>query len=99
MFNVIDFLERMGQDARLRQSSPDEVALALANAEIDPALRLAILSKDAQRIESLLGQDPFCCLLVPGEEQEEEEEEESEETPSREGEEISQQLARCASVS
>lgn len=99
MFNVIDFLERMGQDARLRQSSPDEVALALANAEIDPALRLAILSKDAQRIEALLGQDPFCCLLVPGEEQEEEEEEESEETPSREGEGISQQLARCASVS
>lgn len=98
MFNVIDFLERMGQDAQLRQSSPDEVALALADAEIDPALRLAILSKDPQRIEALLGQEPFCCLLVPGEEQEEDEEE-SEETPSREGEEISQRLARCASVS
>ena len=89
MSNVIDFLERVGQDARLRQDLHGEVALALANEEIDPELRAAILSKDQPWIDACLGQGQLCCLLVPGEENEEEDEN-SEETPSREGEETSQ---------
>lgn len=74
MFDVIDFLERMGQDAQLRHASQDEVGLALAGAEIDPELRVAILARDEQGLQALLGQDPFCCLISPakpGEEQEE----------------------------
>lgn len=74
MTGVIDFLERMGQDAQLRHASQDEVGFALAGAEIDPELRVAILARDEQGLQALLGQDPFCCLISPakpGEEQEE----------------------------
>lgn len=74
MFDVIDFLESMGQDAQLRHASQDEMGRALASAEIDPALRVAILARDEQGLQALLGQVPFCCLIhpaKPGEEQEE----------------------------
>lgn len=74
MLDVIDFLESMGQDAQLRHASRDEVGLALSSAEIDPELRVAILARDEQGLQALLGQDPFCCLISPakpGEEQEE----------------------------
>ncbi|AGG89542.1 hypothetical protein RHOFW104T7_10370 [Rhodanobacter thiooxydans] len=74
MFDVIDFLERVGQDAQLRHASRDEVGSALSNAEIDPELRVAILARDGQELRTLLGQGPYCCLInpaKPGEEQEE----------------------------
>ena len=86
MFNVIDFLERVGQDARLRQNSRNEVALALANEEVDPELRVAILTKDRQSLEVLLGQGQHCCLLFPAEKEEDGEGDEREDTPSREDE-------------
>jgi hypothetical protein len=65
MFDVIDFLERMGQDAQLRRASQDEVGLALAGAEIDPELRVAILARDEPGLQALLGQGPVCCLINP----------------------------------
>ncbi|GAA0889111.1 hypothetical protein [Rhodanobacter soli] len=74
MFDVIDFLERMGQDAQLRHASQDEVGLALSSAEIDPELRVAILARDEQGLQALLGQDPFCCLINPAKPDEEQEE-------------------------
>ena len=82
MTDVIDFLERMGQDAQLRHGSQDYVELALASAEIAPELRVAILARDEQGLQALLGQDPFCCLINPAkpdEEQDEEQDEEKEE--------------------
>lgn len=83
MSDVIDFLEKMGQDAQLRHGSQDEVELALASAEIAPELQAAILAQDQTRLETLLGQAPLCVVFWPGEE-EDEEEDETEETPSRE---------------
>lgn len=83
MSDVIDFLERMGQDAQLRHGSQDEVELALTSAEIAPELQAAILAKDQAHLETLLGQSPLCVVLWPGEE-EGEEEDETEEAPSRE---------------
>jgi hypothetical protein len=74
MFDVIDFLERMGQDAQLRHASQDEVELALTSAEIDPELRVAILARDEPGLQALLGQDPFCCLINPAKPDEEQEE-------------------------
>jgi len=74
MFDVIDFLEKVGQDAQWRHASHDEVGLALSGAEVAPELRVAILAGDKQGLQALLGQDPFCCLIhpaKPGEEQEE----------------------------
>jgi hypothetical protein len=81
MMDVIDFLERMGQDAQLRYGSQNEVELALAGAQIAPELQTAILAEDPQHLETLLGQDVFCAMLFPGDEQEEDD---TEETPSRE---------------
>ena len=86
MSNVIDFLERMGQDAQLSHASSSEMELALKDAQIDPELRAAILAKDQARIEVLLGQGHLCCFLLPGKE---DEDEDTEETPSRDDEEIS----------
>lgn len=74
MFDVIAFLERVGREAQWRHASRDEVGLALSDAGVDPGLRVAILAKDGQELQALLGQAPFCCLIhpaKPGEEQEE----------------------------
>ena len=83
MSDVIDFLERMGQDAQLRHGSQEEVELALASAEIAPELQAAILAKDQAQLEGLMGQTPICVAYFPGQE-DEEQEDETEETPSRE---------------
>ena len=86
MSNVIDFLERMGQDAQLRHASLSEIELALKGAQIDPELQAAILAKDQAGIEALLGRGHLCCFLLPGKE---DEDEDTEEAPSRDDEEIS----------
>jgi hypothetical protein len=79
MFDVIDFLDRVGSDASLRNASRDELAVALATAQADPVLSKAILGKDGQPLDALLGQDAFCCYINPGKEDEDEEDEEDEE--------------------
>lgn len=96
MSDVIDFLEKMGQDAQLRHGSQGEVELALASAEVAPELQSAILAKDQARLETLLGQAPLCAVFFPGEE--EEEEDETEETPSEPGEEHTGLLAAIATA-
>lgn len=63
MSNVIDFLEKMGQDAQLRHASQDAVQLALANAQVEPELRAAILANDQKKLEALLGGNTVSCLL------------------------------------
>ncbi|MBB6188618.1 hypothetical protein [Rhodanobacter sp. MP7CTX1] len=63
MSNVIAFLERMGQDAQLRHASQNDVRLALAREQIDPELQAAILAKDQQRLETLLGSSNVCCMI------------------------------------
>jgi hypothetical protein len=82
MTDVIDFLERVGQDAQLRHASQDEVELALTSAEIAPELQAAILANDPVQLEALLGQAPVCIAYMPSEE--EDPDDETEETPSRE---------------
>ena len=81
MTDVIDFLERMGEDAQLRYASPEEVEQALVNAEISPELQAAILARDQIQLETLLGKEPLCAMLFPGKE-DEQEDEDTEETPS-----------------
>jgi orotate phosphoribosyltransferase len=77
--NVIDFLERLGQDADLRHATDEAVAEALRNAGIEPALQAAVLDKDQRALEALLGADTnVCCMIFKKEEEEEETEEEEE---------------------
>jgi len=66
MSNVIDFLEMIGQDARLRHASQDEMKFALANMQMDSDLQAAILAKDQQQLEALIGASNVCCVVFPG---------------------------------
>jgi hypothetical protein len=65
MSNVVDFLEMIGQDARLRHASQDEMKLVLANVQMDSDLRSAILAKDQPQLEALLGASNTCCVVFP----------------------------------
>ena len=75
MSNVIDFLQRLGQDAELRHAPRTALERALAEAGIDPALREALLGADQRKLESLLGADTnVCAMISPGKKEEEEDE-------------------------
>ncbi|GLQ96199.1 hypothetical protein [Dyella mobilis] len=56
MSTVVDFLEKMGSDARLRHASRDEVELALIQADIAGPMSDAILAENAALVRALLGQ-------------------------------------------
>ena len=89
MMGVIEFLDQLGSNARLRErllaGAPAELERALATSGISPELRSALLAGDELRLGELLGAQPnVCCLIVkpdpaqPDEEEEEEDEEEDE---------------------
>jgi hypothetical protein len=77
---VIEFLERLGSDARLRQATDDEVGQALTEAGIEDPVIAAILSGDRMALESLLGAkaNVFCGVIGPEEKEDEQEDEEKE---------------------
>lgn len=79
MSDVIEFLEKLGSDARLLEAAKEEVALALADAKVDMAAGEAILARNVGDLYDLLKVAPLCCLqTVPRREGEEEEEEQEE---------------------
>lgn len=98
MSDVIDLLERMGQDAQWSQASPEAIDLALTHGEIDPEFQSAILANDQRALEMLMGLSPLCAMLDPGKE-EEEEEQDPEEIPSHENEEVAGQSALLLATS
>jgi hypothetical protein len=67
MSNFMEFLEQMGQDAQLRYATNDELEQALTRAQIEPAVRAAVLAGDRRQLEMLLGAtaNTFCGVLVP----------------------------------
>lgn len=73
MTSVIDFLERLGQDARLRHASAEELDRVLVSAQIDPAVRAALLGEDQRQLEALLGAATNVCCMVHAPEDDEEE--------------------------
>ena len=88
MSEVIEFLERLGCDARLRHASNDEVEQALTQAGIEDPVRATILWGDRPALESLLGAraNVFCGVLAPEEEREDEKEDDETEDDEREDE-------------
>src|SRR5205085_6163040 len=75
--NVIDFLQRLGQDAELRHAPRTALELALGEAGIDPALREALLGADQRKLESLLGADTnVCAMISPAKKEEDDDEDE-----------------------
>jgi len=87
VLNLIDFLERCGQDAELRHASAEVMEEALRGIGIEPTLRTAILNKDQRALEALLGADTNVCCMVHREDEEEEEEPEDEDDDEHEDEE------------
>ena len=80
MTDIIDFLEKLGQDAQLRHAGCGEIREALADARIDEAPAAAILAGDERRLAILLGArtDLNCLVFAPRRVPEEE--------PDKEGE-------------
>ena len=73
MSDVIDFLEKLGQDSTLRHASRAELDGALTQARLNPQVRAALASGDARALELLLSAGNVCCLIhVPLEESEKE---------------------------
>jgi hypothetical protein len=89
MSNVIDFLEKWGQDSQLRNATSVEFEQALLRAGIEPAARAAILGADRCSLESLLGARSrvVCGIWAPEEEEVEEEDEDGKEEEKEEEEE------------
>jgi hypothetical protein len=69
MSDVIDFLEKLGQDSALRHASLDSV---LAQARVSPEVRAALASRDAGALAELLGGNVCCMIFAPLEEGQEE---------------------------
>ena len=68
MDNLISFLERMGRDPSLTRLPAEELAAALADAGLDDAPRQALLDRDADALNGLLGgRHKMMCLLFPAE--------------------------------
>ena len=80
MTDAIDFLEQLGQNARLRHAPATELERVLAASGFEPSLRSALLADDAVRLGELLGAQPsiYCLMEKPDQEDDEEEEEEEE---------------------
>ena len=87
MSNLIDFMERLGQDAQLHRAMIEDLEKALRDAGLEPALKDAILGNDRPALESLAGaQGNVCCMIYKEDEEEEPEEEEDEEEGDEEEE-------------
>ena len=75
--DTIDFLERLGQDAALRDATDDALRTALADAAIDPAMVEAIVAGDHRTLAiQLAARTDVCCLVYAPRRQDDEEEEE-----------------------
>jgi hypothetical protein len=100
MSNVIDFLEKMGQDAGLRYGARADVGVALGNEDIEPALQELILAGDDVKLTDALGQGTMCCLLFPVKEGEEAEEggDGDDQTPQRDDEDIASKRERLVTA-
>jgi len=66
MSNIVNFLERMGQDASLRHANDQQLDSALAQMSIQQDDRAILLLRDQVKLETLLGaQANVCCTIEP----------------------------------
>lgn len=69
MTDVIDFLERLGQDATLRRGTLEH---ALNGAGLSAEVREALRKGDQRSLEALLGSRNVCCMVhIPMHEEDE----------------------------
>ncbi|MGN2244242.1 hypothetical protein ACFWZU_12105 [Frateuria sp. GZRR33] len=87
MTDVIDFLERLGSDAALRDAPRQTLERVLAAERIDETMRAAMLAGDSAELQSLMGAGAQFSVIMPSEEEEApaDEEEGEELPPDRDG--------------
>ncbi|WP_257386258.1 hypothetical protein [Tahibacter caeni] len=74
MSKVIEFLNSMGGDARLRYADAAQLAAVLERTQIDPAVRDAILGSDQAALAALLGaRTNVVCGFAPAQDDDEQE--------------------------
>lgn len=80
MTEIIDFLEKLGQDSQLRHAGCGEIRSALSAAQIDKVATAAILAGDERTLAAhLAAPSEVCCLIfVPRREDDEEPQKEDE---------------------
>jgi hypothetical protein len=64
MSDIIDLLERLGQDARLRHATRPEIEQNLQDANVSLDVRTAFTTGDQRQLESLLGLDGNVCCII-----------------------------------
>ena len=86
MSNVVQFLETLARNPK--PLSAEDFAVSVANADLEPASQHALLARDADALNRVLGGRPMMmCLVAPAENDEPQDEEQpdgEEETPQRE---------------
>lgn len=72
MTDVIDFLERLGQDATLRQAPLESALRGVGGTGLSVEVRAALVARDQRALETLLGTRNVCCMVnAPVEEEQE----------------------------
>jgi hypothetical protein len=64
MSNVIDFLERMGQDANLRYADDRRLDAVLTEMSVEQGERAIVLRRDQSQLEGLLGASANVCCTI-----------------------------------
>jgi hypothetical protein len=77
--NVVDFLQRAGEDSQLRYAGCGGLEQALAQTNIAAPLREALLKGDSTRLAALLGSRMDMCGVIYAPQDEEPEDDSSEE--------------------
>lgn len=73
MTDVIDFLERLGQDATLRRGALESALNGVGGTGLSTEVRAALMARDQRSLEALLGTSNVCCMInAPVEEEQEE---------------------------
>jgi hypothetical protein len=62
--NVVDLLEKIGQSSRLQALDQEQLAEALSQAGLAPAVQAAIVQQQPRRLEQLLGASTNVCCLI-----------------------------------
>jgi predicted house-cleaning noncanonical NTP pyrophosphatase (MazG superfamily) len=85
VLNIIETLEKLGQDSALRYASDADLETALRRAGVHESVRAAILAKDRRRLEVLLDADAIVCCMIARPFREEEGEDDTEQRDTDKG--------------
>lgn len=79
MKNVINFLERLGKDAQLKNLSAEQLNEMVNDAQLADAVRLALQEGNVAELEMILNvRHKIVCMIAPAEPEQEPEDDDGE---------------------